>query len=302
LGDFRFVRSWDLDGDERDQVVDPRTAQAALTSSVQFGWASGTLASMHAAVCRHSPGFAPRAEVVLPEVLEAVLRGELVALKEQPGVPPPPVEEEVKVEPEKESGPAWFEVRVVWDDTGEPVSGVALVIDPGKGSTSMLETDSDGRARVDPVPGACSVRAKADGLAYKECARFVDTGERPPPENASTARRKAPSALAIVELRHGRDGETLESVATAAGLTWKKLAKFNFGTDDQDKVSAHLAADVGCFKRGPDQKKYVFTAVDDPGMLLIPKPLELKLLAPGVHHVLRVAPIELPLRAFLFSA
>jgi hypothetical protein len=46
---------------------------------------------------------------------------------------------------------------------------------------------------------------------------------------------------------------------------------------------------------------YVFTDEDAPGLLMVPRPLDLKLMATGVHHILRVAPIE-PLKpGFPFS-
>jgi hypothetical protein len=96
------------------------------------------------------------------------------------------------------------------------------------------------------------VRSRADGLKYEECAGYAGTGERPstpPLSNPPRERgpRKSPSAVAIVERHRVCAGETLHSVASSAGLTWKKLAKFNFGTDDVKKVHAHLKADVGSF-------------------------------------------------------
>ena len=131
-----------------------------------------------------------------------------------------------------------------------------------------------------------------DGLKHEECAGYTGTGERPPPANPSNGRRKAPSALTVVESHRVKDGETLESVATRAGLTWQKLAKFNFGTDDRKKVNAHLVADVGCFERAANNQDHVFTNADEPGLLLVPKQLKLNLMATGVHHVLRVLPVE----------
>jgi len=129
----------------------------------------------------------------------------------------------------------------------------------------MLETDGDGRIRVDPVPGTCSVRCKADGLKYEECAGYTGAGERPPPANPPKERRKAPSAVAVVDVHRVKDGETLESVAARAGLTWQKLAKFNFATDDPKKVKAQLVQKVGCHKLDPKRRMYVFTVEDAPG-------------------------------------
>jgi hypothetical protein len=166
----------------------------------------------------------------------------------------------------------------------------------------MLETDGDGRIRVDPALGACAVRCRADGLKHEECAGYTGTGERPPPANPPNGRRKAPSAITVVESHRVKDGETLDSVATRAGLTWQKLAKFNFGTDDRKKVNEHLVDDIGAHRRAANKSDYVFTDADEPGLLLVPKPLRLSLLASGVHHTLRVSPLIAPKRLLLFSA
>ncbi|ATB30135.1 HET-C-related protein [Melittangium boletus] len=67
-----------------------------------------------------------------------------------------------------------------------------------------------------------------------------------------------------------RDGESLDSIARAHGLTWQELARYNFGTDVKDEVSRQLATKVGCRKKTFDGRSYIFTSQDSPGLIQIP--------------------------------
>lgn len=68
-----------------------------------------------------------------------------------------------------------------------------------------------------------------------------------------------------------RRGETLESIASAHGMTWRQLAQFSFGTDHPSAVTDALRAYVGCTRRTADGRSYVFDDTDDPGILYLPK-------------------------------
>lgn len=244
----------------------------------------------------------------LRRLSEAIARGDFVAMKEgwepmrfpMPSIalpkPPPP-------EKGREQSPGWFEVRVVWDDSDQGLSGVVLVVDAGRGGTTMVETDAEGTARLEYVPDTCSVRSRVDGLTYHECAAFVGTGAESEAPRASTERRRPPRAVAVVERHRVRAGERFSEIASAAGLTWQKLAMFNFGTEDAKALRRYLANEVGCLG-GPVKEKdsdYVFTRADEPGVILVPRFLQLNLLATGTHHVLRVMPIVPPKRKHRIS-
>ncbi|MFY0573397.1 HET-C-related protein [Cystobacter fuscus] len=69
---------------------------------------------------------------------------------------------------------------------------------------------------------------------------------------------------------HVKDGDTLDSIARAHGLTWQELARFNFGTDVKDQVSRQLYTKVGCRKKTYDGRSYIFTSQDSPGLIQIP--------------------------------
>ncbi len=207
--------------------------------------------------------------------------------------------------PGPEPEPTWFELRVMWEDTGDAVSGLPIVIQPSEGGTTMRETDSDGRIRLENVYGTmCEARSKWDGLTLADVAAFVGTGEPPIPEDqrGQGPRRQAPRAVAGIERHKVREGETLESVAGAAGLTWQQLAKFNWKTDDPKAVNRHLASDVGCTRRTTDKKNYVFSNDDDPGIIFVPRAWKLPRLGVAAEHVIRVRYEEYPRIAFLWSA
>lgn len=203
------------------------------------------------------------------------------------------------------SGPSWFELRVVWDDTGDPVSGLALVIEAPGGGTTMRQTDAQGKLRIDTVYGdACEARSRADGTPLAECASFVRLGDQEVPEEqrGRALHRRAPKAIAVIDRHKVREGETLESIAKNAGLTWQKLAKFNWGTEEPKAVNRHLHNDVGCTRRTKDKKNYLFSAHDDPGIIFVPRPWSLKHLSVAMEHTIRVVYEEYPQVAFLWSA
>jgi len=206
--------------------------------------------------------------------------------------------------PGPEPEPTWFELCVVWDDTGDPVSGLPLVIQPAQGGSTMRETDSKGRIRLETVHGdMCEARSKWDGLTLAEVAAFVGTGEPaiPEDERGRGPRRPAPRAIAGIEHHKVREGETLDTIAKAAGLTWQQLAKFNWKTDEPKAVNRHLANDVGCSRRTKDKRNYAFSSEDHPGIIFVPRPWRLQRLGVAVEHTLRVRREEYPNVEFEWS-
>ncbi len=193
----------------------------------------------------------------------------------------------------------WVEVKVVWDDTGEPVANLPVVVEPLGGRWSMLTTRLDGLIRLEPVDqGSCEARCTFRGLTRDECVAYVGMGEgdgttRPAADQGQEAAPRArPKAIARVETRKVRSGETLESIAREAGLTWQELAFFNWETNVPHEVNEHLAAEVGCTKKTADRENYVFDDSDRPGTLLIPTQWRMPRLATGREHVIRVRAID----------
>lgn len=84
-----------------------------------------------------------------------------------------------------------------------------------------------------------------------------------------------------------KTGETLASIAEKNGLTWRDVARFNFGTDVPADVNRCLHEFTGCTKRTADGKNYVFTDADEPGIIYIPKSSDRLTLATGKRHRIR---------------
>jgi hypothetical protein len=99
-----------------------------------------------------------------------------------------------------------------------------------------------------------------------------------------------------------RAGDTLESLAERANMTWHDLAKFNFDTDEPKRVNKALRSQVGCTRKTKDGKNYVFDDSDEPGIVFIPQKLERRRASTGQAHTLRVRRVTLPVRLFLFSS
>ncbi len=74
----------------------------------------------------------------------------------------------------------------------------------------------------------------------------------------------------LAEEHKVKTGETLESLAAQAKITWQRLAEFNWGTSSPKRINEHLADDVGCTKRTAGGN-FMFDDTDDPGIILIPK-------------------------------
>lgn len=98
------------------------------------------------------------------------------------------------------------------------------------------------------APGSYAVEAARDGAKLE--TSVVECGWGKPEEirEATEEEKQAASEvkrLVAVEEHRMRDGETLESVAKAAGMTREDLAFFNWGTRDAKEIHTHLAVDFG---------------------------------------------------------
>ncbi len=194
---------------------------------------------------------------------------------------------------------SWIEVKAIWDETGEAIAGLPLVLEAPGGRTEMRTTDHDGRVRLDPVdPGACEARCSFATLSWADCAVFVGMGEG----DAERQKRSAaggkklesqPKAIIQFLARKVRTGETPESIAREAGLKWQDIAFFNWGTKVPEEIDRHLADDVGCTKRAADGQSYVFDDGDSPGVILVPRQWKRPGLATRRQHIVRVRPLAL---------
>ncbi|WP_277958161.1 HET-C-related protein [Anaeromyxobacter oryzisoli] len=83
-------------------------------------------------------------------------------------------------------------------------------------------------------------------------------------------RSAAPAGARLPRAHRVQDGESLQSLARAAGISWQELARHNFGTAVPAEVNRGLRDRVGCTRRTADGQSYVFTSQDRPGIIQIP--------------------------------
>ncbi len=88
-----------------------------------------------------------------------------------------------------------------------------------------------------------------------------------------------------------KDGDTLQSIADAAGITVEELAKFNFGTAVPSEINKFLRSNIGSFKKTSDGKNFILTAKDDPGIFYLPETFPEKPFASAATHTITVKPI-----------
>lgn len=201
------------------------------------------------------------------------------------------------------STPTWVAFRVVDEKTGNPVSSVRLRVTLPDGVEDFYTTSASGTVRIDELPpGTCGVACDLTGATLDDTYEFKGDGDPKPAQDAWPSARIGQSNLkriALVERHKVKDGDSILSIAKAAGLDWKLLARFNWGTDVPDEINQRLVQDVGVTTRTPDGKNWKFTSSDQPGIVYVPKKWEKSDLATGKEHVLQVrlvAPLHLRLR------
>ncbi|MEM7157284.1 MAG: LysM peptidoglycan-binding domain-containing protein [Myxococcota bacterium] len=195
------------------------------------------------------------------------------------------------VEEPAEQQTTFFALQVVHRRTGVGVAGVSLELTLSDGRVQSVQTDADGKVRIDGIRGgSCAVRGAHEGVTM--ASALVRTSG-PPPDEALDDEKPggdAPALISVVPHRV-RTGETLDGIAESHGLTAERLAEFNWGTTDEDIVQERLREEVGCVDLDDDGAP-ALTDRADPGVLWIPRDLALHGLSTGREHVWPVQPAK----------
>jgi len=234
----------------------------------------------------------PAYHLEIPQPASAGGKPEEAAQDEAAGAvaaPPKPV---ARAKP-REERKTWVEFKVVEDGTARPVSGVRLSITPPDGIEKLHTTSSSGLIRLEEIlPGSCTVKCDLKDARLSDTLHFVGAGEPKSGGNqqeSSSALQAGHVRIAQIEVHKVKKGESIDKLAKAAGLTWKELSKFNWGTDVPDEINEHLRDVVGCTKKTKDGNNYMFDDSDQPGIIYIPTKWEQGGLATATRHVIRVS-------------
>ena len=162
IGELRFVRRGDLNPEEESEVVSTMTAASALQWAMRRFGSSITFELMHRELRQNWPGSlgsAPRRQDILPDLLDAVRRGELVAF-DNPLAPPPRTYIELEPEVPETPGPdikTWIGVTLV-DEKGKPLPDHTYRLVKPDGGVTEGELDSRSSTVVTGLdPGQCQV-------------------------------------------------------------------------------------------------------------------------------------------------
>ena len=168
VGWHRFVLWWDLLPEEEPKLVSSMTAKTALRDADSRMQNSLVLRQMHDELRQHRPGhlgLRARRQDILPDLLDAVASGQLVAFEEEP-VPPPMRYVELIPPPEPES-PApeiksWIGVTLR-DSSGKAIPGHQFRLVKPDASTVEGTLDSRGSVVVTGIDtGQCKVTFEDD--------------------------------------------------------------------------------------------------------------------------------------------
>ncbi|RMF75392.1 MAG: LysM domain-containing protein [Planctomycetota bacterium] len=203
---------------------------------------------------------------------------------------------------------SWITIRVVLDQTGEPIPNVALKIRLPDGRIDERRTRADGAVGIYEIdPGVCDVEGvfDPDAIRLDDSLDFVGMGEQPidPLEDGQQPPPPLPRKprwwLMEIEEHKVRTGETLDSLAQQNNLTWQQLAMFNWDTNVPKEINEHLRDKVGCTKKTADGHNYMFNDADDPGVVFVPTKWEKKGLATEQVHTIRVRTLGYGQKAYL---
>lgn len=197
--------------------------------------------------------------------------------------------------PRNPAAKTFFACKIVDEKTGDPVSSVRLKITLPDGVEDYYTTSPNGTVRIDDIPqGTCDIACDLTGATMQDTYEFKGEGQPPPPPDPSkvwpSKKISASNLKRIAEIERHKvaDGESILSLATAAGFDWKFLARFNWGTDVPKEINRHLRDDNGIWKPTADGKNWSFTSTDYPGIMFIPKKWEQMGVSTGTEHIYKV--------------
>ncbi len=189
----------------------------------------------------------------------------------------------------------WIEFRVVDHETSKPYQDVKLKITLPDGSEQELPTDGDGLVDFPSTQkGTATVASEISSAGLEQSFDFVGMGEGPAPDDEQTDEQLPPGPYQIrqIEAHKVCTGETLESVAASAGMSWQDLATFNWATSTPTEINKHLNFELGCTKKDGSGNNYLFDDDDRPGILYVPHEFKQSGLATERAHTFRVRRIE----------
>ncbi len=187
-------------------------------------------------------------------------------------------------------------VKVVDDESGEPVGGCRFEARLADGARRPVTTRPDGIGEASGVPeGSFELTSPFGGITLATTLAIAEGGggrkgggkDEPPKP------RQAESSYTIAKVKEHRvkKGDTLSTIAGDAGLSPVQLAYFNFGVYEPEAIEAALRDEVGCLHRNKDGK-YVFDDSDEPGIVYVPSPWSKQGLPVDVENEVRVRRVE----------
>jgi hypothetical protein len=274
------MRACDVQPDESSRLVSISESVSALRAGVQHLETCAAVDRMREELSffNHSWMGLSVSQPPLEEVVEGVRGGRLVAVREEVRRPtevyrPKENAPWEKPAPEPVKVTSSMELKFVYDQADRGVGALEFKVRTPDGKEQTLKTDGKGVLKLRNIaPGYVEVWTELKDARLETTVTMRAQGEAPTPEGLSDFETKDPAKhlLQVTDLRV-HDRETLKTIAEDCELDWKKLALFNFGTDDEKKLLELVPAVTGCHA-AKSLDALVFDDSSAPGIIFWPKP------------------------------
>ncbi len=199
-------------------------------------------------------------------------------------------------------------IGLIDSETGLPIKNVKLKLH-NDGKFKEMLTGNDGKVTLERIKKnsvtdvRCNVMNEF-GAHIDNTYSYVRDGYRPVSADAMTKKlwmsdqkkknsRRSHSYIAFIREVQPKKGDTLDSIATQNGITFKELCLFNWRENNKKKIAELMARDLGCKGISGDPANHPFDGTEN--LVFVPKPLNENYLSADKTHTFQIKKLGYPM-------